>query len=235
MTLFAWAHQLDADAAIEAASAFPRLGLVLNGGNYSAVERLRGKAIAYVGNERQAQVAAMWGGWAAAIYLDERNCIGDDCPSGPRLEPEEYADTFLPVYDVLHRAGIKVHTMGLYPVGGTCRQLTWRLRFDDDYHRRLPKADGRAWNPNKTRLAEIENTLDTHEGPWILSPAPFRNLVDRIREPVSVRTWAKIAERSDVLGVAFWCLQEIEGQPQHGLLDRGGNLTIVGKQVLEAL
>ena len=57
---------------------------------------------------------------------------------------------------------------------------------------------------------------------------------------MSVADWARFAEHPNVSAVALWCLREVrEGggrwQKEHGLLDKAGNLTNVGREVLKAL
>lgn len=236
--LYAWAHAVTPAEAVAFAARFPGLGLVLNGGNHAAAPDLATPPIAYVGNEAQARAVAAGGPWAAAIILDERNQTG---PSGSYLAPWEYATAFEPIAAPLRAAGIPVHTMGLAPIFPTWwSRVAWAGAFDRTYHGNLPPADGRAWNPNKTRLAHITSVLDQHPGPWILSPAPFRGWLERLMQPVSVRQWAALSTRQDVLGVAMWCLQETKWgdgtwQSEHGLLDRHGRMTTVGREVLTAL
>lgn len=232
MTLCAWAHALTPGEVIESAARFPGLGLVLYGNNYSAAPHLAVPPIAFVNSEAQARQAVAIGPWAAAIVLDERNHTG---PSGHYLTPEAYWGEYRRVAAPLEDAGIPVHTMGLAPTFNWWQSLTWSGRFDDEYHRLLPPADGRAFNPNKVRLAEVNRVLHQHEGPWVLSPAPFRGWFDRLMQPVNVDQWAAISQRVDVTAVALWCLREAEGQPQHGLIDRRGNVTSVGRAVQRAL
>ena len=205
---------------------FPGLGLVLTPPNYAAATNLTTSPIAYVKTLQHARalqaIAASGTPFTAVIVDDERNGYG---PSGPFLTPNEYAAAFTPIYEVL-RGVAPVHTMGLQSVRG---------RFDSVYHAQLPLADGRAWNPNKTSRAEVERGLRLANH-WILSPAPFRGCWDRFwHQPVTVRDWVVIAGYSRVRAVALWCLREIHDQPQHGLVDRRGRVTNVGREVQQAL
>lgn len=236
--LYAWAHAVTPAEAVAFAARFPGLGLVLNGGNYAAAPDLAAPPIAYVGNETQARKVAAGGPWLAAIILDERNQTG---PSGTYMTPWEYATAFEPIAAPLRAAGIPVHTMGLAPLFPTWwSRVAWAGVFDRTYHGNLPPADGRAWNPNKTRHAHITSVLDGNPGPWILSPAPFRGWLERLMQPVSVKRWASLSTRQDVRAVALWTLREAkrsDGTPQseHGLIDRDGFLTNVGLEVRAAL
>lgn len=242
MSLYAWAASVRADEAPALAARFPGLGLVLYPQNVAAVEHLTVPPIAYVGSLAQAETVRAWieagRTFRAVIVKDELNADG---PSGRYLPPEKYAEQFAPIYDML--AGlVPVHTMGLQPRGGWLRELFRARRFDDAYHAQLPPADGRAWNPNKVRLGEVHRTLRM-DGPWVLSPAPFRTTWDRLNEPVKVSQWARLAKHPNVTAVALWCLREVHGGPyfggrwqhEHGLLDRHGNVTRVGREVLANL
>jgi hypothetical protein len=234
--LYAWAHAISPDEAVDAAARFPGLGLVLYGTNYAAVMDLDVPPIAYVGSIAQAEgVAALARSgyrWHAAIVNDERNQTG---PSGAYWAPEQYREVFASIAPILRDAGVPVSTMGLAPK----RTLLWDTlrarRFDDWYHSRLPESDLRAFNPNGVRRREIERALRKGER-WILSPAPFRSWWDNLLSPVKVGGWARYANDDRVHAVALWCLREVkEGggrwQKEHGLLDRHDRLTRIGRQV----
>ena len=238
--IFAWAHGVGTDEAPALAARFPGLGLVLYPTNYGAATDLAVPPIAYVTTIEHARVvrtlATTGTPFAAAIVDDERNADG---PSGSYLTPAEYARRFAPIYDTL-KGVVPVHTMGLAPVGSWWNHLTWDLRFDHAYHQQLPPAVGRAFNPNKVHGVRIREALDRHAGPWILSPAPFRGWWERLRSTVTVRDWARLSAREDVTAVALWCLKEVQysggrWQSEHGLLDRHGQVTNVGREVLAAL
>ena len=238
--MFAWTNRETPHELIEAESVFPGLGFVLKGSNYRAVEHLSVPPIAYVTHVSQAEVVRDWiesgAEFTAVLVNDERNQTG---PSGAYMTPEAYAQHFQPIHDLL-RDLVPVHTMGLAPVGSWWNHLTWDLRFDHAYHQQLPPAAGRAFNPNKVHGVRIREALDRHAGPWILSPAPFRGWWERLRSTVTVRDWARLSAREDVTAVALWCLKEVQysggrWQSEHGLLDRHGQVTNVGREVLAAL
>ena len=240
MSLYAWTNSETPDQLAAAESTFPGLGFVLKPKNYATVRYRLVPPIAYVNSLAHAEVVADWAragfAWHAAIVNDERNAPG---PSGSYMTPEEYRAQFEPIRDTLQNAGVKVSTMGLQPIGTWWHELLRARTFDHDYHRQLPDADLRAFNANKTRLAEVHRVLRL-PGPWVLSPAPFRTAWDRLWEPVSVQQWARVAEHPHVRAVALWCLTEVqEGggrwQREHGLLDRHGNITNVGREVRSAL
>ena len=237
--MFAWTNRETPDELLEAEGAFPGLGLVLKNTAYHAVERLRVPPIAYVTHASQAEVVRDWiesgAEFTAVLVNDERNQTG---PSGAYMTPSAYAQHFQPIHDLLHDL-VPVHTMGLAPLR-TWWWDVWRSRrFDDDYHAQLPPADGRAFNPNGVRRREVERVLHL-PGPWVLSPAPFRGCWDRFWTPVNERDWARISKRENVTAIALWCLKEVQygggrWQSAHGLLDRHGNVTNVGREVLAAL
>jgi len=238
--LYAWAHAISPDEAVDAAARFPGLGLVLYGTNYAAVMDLDVPPIAYVGSIAQAEgVAALardgWG-WHAAIVNDERNRTG---PSGAYWTPEQYREVFAGIAPILQAEGIPVSTMGLAPKRTWWRDTLRCRGFDDWYHARLPNADLRAFNPNGVRRCELERALRKGER-WILSPAPFRGWWDNLLSPIKVHGWARYARDPRVHAVALWCLREHKGaegrwQVEHGLLDRHGKITRLGKRVLQAL
>jgi hypothetical protein len=227
----AWAHQMTPTEVVAAADRFPGLGLVLYASNIAAVEHLKAPPIAYLSTVAQAETVLAWAEaghkFRAVLVNDERNAPG---PSGSYLTPAEYAAQFTPIYDLL-RGVVPVFTMGLQPKRG---------RYDDAYHAQLPPADGRAFNPNKVTRREIERAL-TLADHWILSPAPFRGWWDRLfHQPVSIAGWASIARDPRVTAVALWCLREVQWstgkwQSEHGLLDRFGRVTRVGREVQAAL
>lgn len=241
--LYAWAHNVSAAGAPALAKRFPGLGLVLNLRNLDAAERLKRPPIAYVTDlataTRVATMAAAGVPFRAAIYRDELNADG---PSGRYLDPVAYAAAFALIADALV-GGPPLHTMGLQPAGGVLRQLFRCRTFDDAYHAQLPPAAGRAFNPNQVRLAEVHRALALEPGPWILSPAPFRGWWDRANEPVKVRQWAELAKHPRVRAVALWALREVHGGPwfgdrwqtEHGLLDRHGDETVVGRELRRVL
>ena len=240
--LFAWTNHETPDELFEAEETFPGLGFVLKGSNYHAVEDLSVPPIAYITALTQAKTVRSWietgAKFTAVLVNDERNQTG---PSGAYMEPADYAQHFQPVYDILHDL-VPVHTMGLAPRRTWWWDMWRSRRFDDDYHAQLPDADGRAWNPNGVRRREVERSLRL-PGPWILSPAPFRGWWDRFWTPVNEREWGRISQRENVTGVALWCLREVwagagygdRWQSEHGLFDRHGNVTRVGRAVLAAL
>ena len=236
MSLFAWAHGVTVQEAPALASRFPGLGLVLYPTNYGAAIDLTVPPIAYVTRESHAQVirtlVTTGTPFRAVLVLDERNAAG---ASGHALTPDEYRARYEPIRAILDGV-VPVFTMGLMPVGGFWPTLLWRRSFDDEYHARLPPADGRAFNPNKVALTEVHRVLRL-PGPWLLSPAPFRTWFDRLMQPVTVKQWANLSTRPNVAAVALWCLREAHDerfgwQPQHGLLDRRGNVTNVGQELL---
>ena len=237
--MHAWACGLTAGEAVAIAARFPGLGLVLYPSNVAAAADLAVPPIAYVTTVTQAAAVAVLicAGvpFRAVIVNDERNGPG---PSGSYLTPAEYGGAFAPIRTIL-RGRVPVHTMGLQPIGGWWRDTLRCRLFDDAYHARLPEADGRAFNPNKVRLREVHRVLRM-PGPWILSPAPFRTCWDRALEPVSVPEWAALARHPHVRAVALWCAREVHlGGPryqrEHGLVDRHGSITVVGRAVLNAL
>lgn len=231
---------MTADEAVSLSSQFPGLGLVLYPSNIQAARHLDVPAIAYVTSEAHARaVASMaWDGvpFLCAIVMDERNHSG---PSGSYMEPDDYTKRFTPIYDILREARVKTHTMGMMAVGGFWRIVFRNRKFDDAYHSQLPFADGRGFNPNQVRYSEVNRVLRSYEGPWLLSPAPFRGWWDHIWSPIKTPGWLRISERNEVRAVAFWCLREVWGgeyfgnrwQSEHGLLDRHGDMTKIGKQV----
>jgi len=238
VNVHAWAHAMTPGEVVDALDRFPGVGAVLNRGNYDAAADLAVPPIAYVTSLASAEAVARANArWLAIIVNDERNATG---PSGAYMTPAEYATAFAPVRDVL-RDVAPVHTMGLMSVATAWwHEILWARRFDDAYHERLPVADGRAFNPNKVRRAEIDRVLRM-PGPWILSPAPFRRWFDRVRQPVSVRRWVAFAGRENVRAVALWCVREFPKSAgggwwdEHGLLDRDGRVTVVGRALLAAL
>lgn len=239
MSLYAWAASVRADEAPALAARFPGLGLVLYPQNVSAVEHLAVPPIAYVGSLAHAETVRAWieagHSFRAVIVKDELNADG---PSGRYLAPEAYAEAFVEIRSVLED-WVPVHTMGLQPVGGWWEELFRSRKFDDAYHAQLPIADGWAFNPNKVQLKEVGRVLREYPGPWVLSPAPFRTWWDRLWEPVSVKQWARVSAQPNVSAVAMWCLREVHGGPwfgdrwqhEHGLIDRHGNVTNVGREV----
>lgn len=238
--IYAWAHAISAEDVRRIAARFRGLGMVLNAGNLDAAPDLERPPIAYVKDPAAARrvrdMARAGAPFLAVIVDDERNHTG---PSGRQLTPPAYAARFGEIYQAVDGAA-PVHTMGLAPIGGWARQATWCMRFDDTYHHALPDADGRGFNPNKVRRREFERALALDAGPWIISPAPFRGRLERFFEPLGVAAWAEVARHSRVRAVALWCLREHQQsggrwQTEHGLLDRHGHATIVGKQVLDAL
>lgn len=238
--LFAWTHGMHPTEVVEALEQFPGLGAVLYSRNLAAAPQLETEPIAYVTDVTTAHKVAdlVYGhvNFKAAIILDELNGNG---PSGKYITPEKYAEKFAPIYEVL-RGMVPVHTMGLMPVRNWWRDALRCRAFDDEYHGQLPYANGRAFNPNGVRLRELNTVLKDYRGPWVLSPAPFRGWWDRLWSPISVRQWRLISERDNVSGVAFWCLREVrlgedKYQSEHGLLDRNGNMTTVGRAVLKQL
>lgn len=240
MKLYAWAHAMTPGEAAQAADRFPGLGLVLYGSNLGAAEHLDVPPIAYIssisGAAAVAERAAAGVRFRAAIVLDERNGTG---PSGKAMTPTAYAAVYRPMRELL-TLRVPVHTMGLMPTRSWWRDALRARGFDDAYHRQLPDADGRAFNPNGVRLAEVRRALRTYDDRrWILSPAPFRGWWDRLWSPISVPRWARISERADVTAVAFWCLREIKHgarwQAEHGLIDRHDRLTVVGRAVQREL
>ncbi len=241
MKFYAWAHGMTAGEAAQAADRFPGLGLVLYGSNLGAAEHLAVPPIAYVSSLQTAAAVAERADagvrYKAAIILDELNGTG---PSGKKITPAEYAAIFEPMRDLLN-GRVRVFTMGLMPTRSWWRDALRARGFDDAYHRQLPDADGRAFNPNGVRLAELRRALRRYpERPWVLSPAPFRGWWDRLWSPISVPQWASISDRPDVTAVAFWCLKEVHlggdrWQAEHGLIDRHGRTTIVGREIERAL
>jgi hypothetical protein len=238
--LYAWAHAISPDEAVDAAACFPGLGLVLTGQNYDAALDLTVPPIAYVGNADQARHAAALAAngvrWHAAIVNDERNQAG---PSGSYWTPEQYREVFATIAPILQAEGIPVSTMGLAPKRTWLWDTLRSRRFDDWYHARLPESDLRAFNPNMVRRRELERAMRKGEK-WILSPAPFRGWWDNLLSPIKVREWARYARRPEVHAVALWCLREHQDghgrwQTEHGLLDRHGKITRLGKRVLQAL
>lgn len=242
--VYAWAHALRDDEAVNLASRITGLGLVLNVGNFTAARELRVAPIMYVTTVAAARTVsnlirdedAAPFGVAAVLVDDERNRDG---PSGKRLEPDVYAKRFAAIQEEIP-SGVPVFTMGLQAIGGPLRTLCRARRFDDQYHRRLPPASGRAFNPNKVRLAEVKRAMSlspNHQ--WILSPAPFRGTLDQLLSPISVKGWVALATQRRVTAVALWCLKEhVAGgawQSEHGLFDRAGAITSVGLQVQRAL
>jgi hypothetical protein len=130
-----------------------------------------------------------------------------------------------------------VATQGLAARGSWWRELLWAKRFDDAYHRELPEAQLRSFNPNKVSLGELGRVLRNYRAhDWILSPAPFNDPLNRLRQPVDTVQWLAVAERAEVFGVAFWSLVQATGPDgatyqTHGLLDRFGQLTATGTVV----
>ena len=239
MSVFAWAHGVTVPEAVALAARFPGLGLVLYPTNYGAATDLAVPPIMYATTVEHARVIlalAESGVYIRAVLVDdERNADG---PSGAYLTPTEYAKRFALIYDTL-RGVVPVFTMGLQPLGNFWQEILRRRTFDDAYHAQLPPADGRAFNPNKVRLAEVHRVL-RKPGPWVLSPAPFRGWWDRANQPINVARWGSLSKHTNVTAVALWCLREAHDerfgwQPQHGLLDRHGNITNVGREVLAAL
>jgi hypothetical protein len=239
---YVWTHGMSRSEVTKGLKRFPGLGAVLNRSNYWGAESLDIPPIAIVNNSSQAEslreVLLYEVPFTAAIVNDERNADG---PSGGYMPPEEYGKLFQRVRKIL-KGLIPVYTMGLQPVGNWLETLLQRRRFDDEYHNRLPLAEGRAFNPNKVRPREIDRVRRL-PGPWIFSPAPFRTWWDRLWEPVSVQDWARISMLDNVTGIAFWTLTETAGGPwfgnrpqtEHGLLDPNGVVTNVGLDVLRAL
>jgi hypothetical protein len=244
MGLYAWTNRETPEELVELAGRFPGLGLVLKVYAYTAVRDLAVPPIAYVTGTRQAEMVrdlALEGHkWLAVIVNDEQNSREKNSHSGPYVEPEVYAERFMPIYEILHGI-VPVHTMGLMSVATNWwDNFLWTRKFDQAYHDHLPPADGRAFNPNKVRKGELNRALSRNQGPWILSPASFRGRWDRFMEPVSVAGWGNIAQRDNVMAVAIWCIKEVQEdngrwQAEHGLLDRNNNLTNVGREVLRAL
>ena len=219
---------------VDALDRFPGVGAVLYPSNYGAAASLPVKPIAFVGSVADAEiVASTASAWLAAVVLDERNQTG---PSGAYMSPDRYAVAFEAISRPLVSAGVPVSTMGLAP------RRTWLWdalrcrRFDDWYHARLPDADLRAFNPNGVRSREVERALRLAPA-WVLSPAPFRGWWDDLLSPVRVRAWARFERDPRVLAVALWCLREVKHgsrwQVEHGLLDRFGRVTRVGRAVRE--
>jgi hypothetical protein len=217
---------------VDALDRFPGVGAVLYPSNYGAAASLPVKSIAYVGSVADAEiVASTASAWLAAIVLDERNQTG---PSGAYMSPDHYAVAYETISRPLVSAGVPVSTMGLAPVRSFWRDVFRCRAFDDWYHRRLPTAELRAFNPNGVRSREVERAL-RFAPRWIVSPAPFRGWWDHLWSPVKVREWARFARDPRVLAVALWCLREVKHgdrwQVEHGLLDRFGRMTAVGREV----
>ena len=239
MGMSAWAHAMTPTDVTSCLARFPGLGAVLYPQNYDAALSGPGPWIAYVGNESQAEAVANLANigvkWDAAIILDERNNRDRDAPSAAYLAPSEYAARYRSITPPLTDAGVPVSTMGLAAVSTWWEALLWRRRFDDAYHRELPPADLRAFNPNKVRRAEIGRVLSGYSPTqWILSPAPFRGFWDRLREPMSVPDWVALSRDPRVHTLALWCLRDY-GDPHFGLLDARGEPTNVGRALLQAL
>ena len=237
----AWAHQMTVPEVVAAADRFPGLGLVLYPTNYGAAPDLSVPPIAYVTLPHQAESLLEQHAerpFLCAIVGDEPN--HDDPSRGHKsITPEQYRERWQPVYGLL-RGKVPVHTAGLAPKGNWWQHLTRDLRYDWAYHRQLPDAEGRAFNANHVRLPYLLTVLAQDAGPWVLSPAPFRSAWNRFWEPVSVRAWAGISQRENVRAVALWCLREVsysQDRPQdyHGLLDRDGQVTAVGRAVRSVL
>ena len=186
MGMSAWAHAMTPTDVTSCLARFPGLGAVLYPQNYDAALSGPGPWIAYVGNESQAEAVANLANigvkWDAAIILDERNNRDRAAPSGPYLAPSEYAARYRSITPPLTDAGVPVSTMGLAAVSTWWEALLWRRRFDDAYHRALPPADLRAFNPNRVRRARDRagaqrvraNTVDSQPRavPWVVRAAP---------------------------------------------------------------
>ena len=241
MSVFAWAHGVTVPEAVALAARFPGLGLVLYPTNYGAAPDLAVPPIAYLTLPHQAETLLEWHAerpFLCAIVGDEPN--HDDPRRGHRrITPERYREQFQPVYGIL-RGHLPVHTASLAPVGSWWQHLLRDLRFDWPYHRQLPDADGRSFAAVHVRLPYLLTLLAQDAGPWMLNAQPFRGAWDRFWEPMSVRTFAGIAQRESVRAVALWCLREVQQengrwQSEHGLLDRDGQVTAVGRAVRSVL
>lgn len=220
MSLYAWAHKVSASEAVEFAKRFG-VGLVLYDTNLAAATEV--PSFAYVTTPQAARRAASLP-LLGVLVDDERNGSG---PSGHYLTPAEYRSHYAAIKAEL--GTIPAFTMGLQPKGGLLRQALRMRRFDDEYHRQLPPALGRAFNPNSVRLSEVRRVLDM-PGPWLLSPAPFRTWWERLWEPVNVRQWLALTGHPNVAAVALWQLRATD--KWHGLLDQQGRVTNVGRAVL---
>jgi len=247
--LYAWAHAMSPAEIAEAASRFPGLGVVLYGSNYAAAPQLAVPPIAYIGNLSQAKEVAKLGNagtnWAFAILSDERNITG---LSGKREEPHEYMTRFEPARRVLADAGIRTSSAGLGMLGSPLIG-----RYDHEYTRALAGwTDQAGVNLNPLQYRAAMRGIRQHDSkffvtliPQRMSWRPHNTILSGFMQqylacPPQRTQYARLLRDPQVAGVGVWCLREVvyrdgTSQAHHGLLDRSGRVTSVGRLIMACL
>lgn len=228
----AWAHAMTDDQIRSYLDQIPGLGAVLYPQNYRLAAEY--PAIGYVPSSEQAVVAREYPFRGFICGRDEPNVLDKySGPSGKYLTPSHSGLQFKVVNAALEdHPGWRVPG-ALSPVYSFWRYIFAATTFDDTYHRErgvFPVA----WTPTKVRKREIARVREEYGGHQLIAPAPY---IGWNRFIIPSPEWhIAFALDHPYTHTAFWSLQSGKGQEgKHGLFDRSGEITRVGRSVRDAL